>query len=98
MCYEEAIDTLSSILKLDVSSKPHLTSNATLILTDHQQSTFTSNADDYPPEYELGVWSLDALYKLQNSLNASVVSLIKARDELSAQIITVSLLDTQVYV
>jgi hypothetical protein len=59
-------------------------------LADHQQSTFTNKSDEYPPEYELGVWSLDALYKLQNSLNATVASLLKAKEELTAQIIAVS--------
>jgi hypothetical protein len=59
-------------------------------LADHQQSTFTNKADEYPLEYELGVWSLDALYKLQNSLNATVASLLKAKEELTAQITAVS--------
>jgi len=50
-------------------------------------STFTNTEDEYPPEFELGVWSLDALYKLQNSLNATVSSLLRAKEELTAQII-----------
>jgi hypothetical protein len=66
-------------------------------LADHQQSTFTNKPDEYPPEYELGVWSLDALYKLQNSLNATVASLLKAKEELTAQIIAVGILDSQFY-
>lgn len=59
-------------------------------LTHLQQSTFTNTEDEYPPEFELGVWSLDALYRLQNSLNATVDSLQRAKEELTAQIIDVS--------
>ena len=41
--------------------------------------------------YELGVWGLEALYKLQYSLNATINALLKAREELKKQIIEVSL-------
>ena len=46
--------------------------------------------DEDPAEFELSIWSLDALYKLQNNLNAAVSSLRKAKEELTAQIIDVS--------
>ena len=41
-------------------------------------------------EFELGLWSLEALYKLQNSLKASVDSLLDAKEKLGAQIKEVS--------
>jgi len=41
-------------------------------------------------EFELGLWSLEALYKLQNSLNASVGSLLDAKEKLGEQIKHVS--------
>jgi hypothetical protein len=38
------------------------------------------------PEFKMGLWGLDALYKLQRSLKESVGSILQAKVELLAQI------------
>ncbi len=43
-------------------------------------------------EFELGLWSLEALYKLQNSLKVSVDSLLDAKERLGGQIKEVSVI------
>ena len=64
--------------------------------TNSRQASFTnteeelSKREEYPLEFALGVWSLEALYKLQNSLNSTVGSLLKAKEELMIQIQDVS--------
>ena len=44
-----------------------------------------SSQQDHVLEYELAVWSLEALYKLQNSLSATLGSLLDAKEELMKQ-------------
>jgi hypothetical protein len=66
------------------------------VLTLLQQNSFErteeqwSNDRDSPLEFELGLWSLDSLQKLQYSLKASVSSLLEAKEDLMAQIRDVS--------
>jgi len=43
-------------------------------------------------EFELGLWSLEALCKLQNSLKASVDSLLYAKEKLGVHIKEVSVI------
>jgi hypothetical protein len=50
-----------------------------------------TNDEKAQHEFELGLWSLDSLSKLQNSLKSSVDSLLEAKEELIAQIRNVSL-------
>ncbi|KAH8901092.1 hypothetical protein GQ53DRAFT_814577 [Thozetella sp. PMI_491] len=55
-------------------------------------TTFKRSAKEWaesetaPEEFELGLWSLDALYKLQSSLQASVNSITEAKAVLTEQI------------
>jgi len=71
--YENAISQLTSILKLDTSFT--------------RTEAEWANDENYALEFELGLWSLEALYKLQHSLKASVDSVMEAREKLVAQII-----------
>ncbi|KAE9364857.1 hypothetical protein N431DRAFT_474422 [Stipitochalara longipes BDJ] len=70
--YNVAINKLTSILELDTSFK-------------RTEEEWSSNRN-LALEFELGLWSLEALYKLQNSLKASVDSLLDAKEKLGAQI------------
>jgi hypothetical protein len=42
------------------------------------------------PRFQIGLWSLESLYKLQRSLKESVGSILQAKEELLIQIIEVN--------
>ncbi|KAF2795644.1 hypothetical protein K505DRAFT_381972 [Melanomma pulvis-pyrius CBS 109.77] len=70
--YKNAIEDISSILNLDNCFKQH----------DEQWS----KEENAVPLFQLGLWSLESLYKLQYSLRETVRSILDAKEQLSAQV------------
>jgi hypothetical protein len=102
--YEKAIEAYSKILNLDVNHFSHwlLCLEHNIAKANlHQDVFFEVEADGLKwevddrsiPQYQIGLWSLEALYKLQRSLNESVGSILQAKKELLIQISEVKLPD-----
>jgi hypothetical protein len=53
-----------------------------------EEATWATWSKDHSsiPQFQLGLWSLEALYKLQNSLKESMASVLRAKEELTLQI------------
>jgi hypothetical protein len=92
--YTKAIKDFASLLNLDVGHiLPRLDCNTAetnmrqdIFLSEEATWAKWSNDHSSIPQFQLGLWSLEALYKLQNSLKESVSSVLQAKEELILQI------------
>ncbi len=94
--YDQGIGILTPILSLNVSTNRK--SRAAEDLMDADKGTIQSNrnwtnnevSETAPHEFELGLWCIDTLQKLQDALEVSTKRIFEAKEELLAQIADVS--------
>lgn len=92
--YANAIKAFASLLNLDVGHiLPQLnciTAEANMrqdiFLIEESKWADWSKEHSAIPQFQLGLWSLESLYKLQNSLKDSMSSVLQAKEELILQI------------